>query len=123
MAGDISVQNETDHNAALARIDELMDAEPDSPEGRELDALVRAVEEFESGTVEIGSPSTIAAIEFRMEQVGLCPEDLISCIGSRKEVSELLDGKRPITPSMAFALQERLGIPAETLLGEPSVSD
>ena len=123
MAGDLSLHNEKEHNAALARISELMDAKPGTPEGCELDSLVTAVEEFESRTVEIGFPSITAAIEFRMEQVGLCPEDLISCIGSKKEVSEVLDGKRAITPSMALALQERLGIPAKMLLTKPAVSD
>ena len=122
MSGEVSVQNEAEHKAALARTNELMDAEPGTQEGSELDMLVRAVEEFESKTIEIGQPSLTAAIEFRMEQAGLCPEDLIPCIGSEKEVSEVLAGRRPITPSMALALQERLGIPSEILLAKPSVS-
>ena len=123
MGGEVFVHNETEHSAALARINELMDAEPGTPEGCELDMLVSAVEEYESNTIYIGLPSLIEAIKFRMEQFGLYSEDLISCIGSEKEVSEVLEGKRQITPSIALALQERLGIPSEILLDKPSISD
>ena len=116
------IQNDTDYESALGRIYDLMSAEVDSPEGCELDELVAAVEEYESRTVDIGTPGLIAAIEFRMEQAGLGPSDLESCVGSREDVSELLSGKRPITPSIANALRERLGIPSESILSEHSVS-
>ena len=42
------VRTEADYEAALARIDELMDAEPGTPAGRELDVLVDLVELYES---------------------------------------------------------------------------
>ena len=96
-----------------------MDTEPDSPEGDELDVLVDLVELYESKHVAMGYPSPIAAIEFRMEQAGLRPADLVSFIGSRAKVSEVLSGKRAITMPMARALHEHLGIPAAVLLQEP----
>ena len=69
----------------------------------------------------MGYPSPLAAIEFRMEQSNLRPRDLIPFIGSRAKVSEVLSGKRAITMSMARALHQHLGIPAEVLLREPDV--
>ena len=42
------VRTEEDYEAALARIDEIFEAELDSPEGRELDVLVDLVELYES---------------------------------------------------------------------------
>lgn len=42
------IRTEADYEAALARIDEIFEAELDSPEGRELDALVDLVESYES---------------------------------------------------------------------------
>ena len=121
MAEAEAIQTEAQHEAALARIGELMEAEVGTPEGSELDALVSAVEEYESRTVKMGFPGPIAAIEFRLEQAGLCPDDLIPVIGSREEVSRILSGKLPIAPSIAFALQELLGIPAESLVTDPAV--
>lgn len=118
MANIKPIRTEKDYEAALARIDELMDAEPGSPEGGELDVLVDLVELYESKHAPMGHPSPLAAIEFRMEQGGLSPRDLIPFIGSRAKVSEVLSGKRAITMPMARALHEHLGIPGDVLLRE-----
>ena len=115
------VRTEQDYENALARIDALMDAEPGSPEFDELDVLVDLVELYESKHEPMGYPSPLAAIEFRMEQGNLRPRDLIPFIGSRAKVSEVLSGKRAITMSMARALHQHLGIPADVLLREPDV--
>ena len=42
------IRTDADYNATLARIDELMDAQPDSPEGEELDVLADLVEIYEA---------------------------------------------------------------------------
>lgn len=114
------IRTEADHETALARVDELMDAEPGSPEGRELDVLVDRVDLYESRHEPIGWPDPVAAIEFRMEQAGLSPHDLIPFIGSRAKVFQVLSGKRAITMSMAWALYEHLGIPVDVLLRQPT---
>ena len=116
------IRTESDYAAALARVDELMGAEVGSPEGEELDILVDLVELYESRHEPMGYPSPVAAIEFRMEQAGLTPRDLIPVLGSRPKVSEVLSGKRSLTMSMARALHEHLGIPAEVLLQEPATA-
>ena len=116
------IRIESDYEAALARIDALMDAEPGTPEGEELDVLTDLVEHYETKHVPMGYPSAVAAIEFRLEQAGLTQRDLVPFIGSRAKVSEVLSGKRRITMPMARALHEHLGIPAEVLLQEPGAS-
>ncbi len=115
------IRTEEDYAAALARIEELMDAEPGTPEADELDVLADLVEHYEAKTIPLGFPTPVAAIEFRMEQAGLKPRDLIPYIGSRAKVSEVLSGKRQLTLPMAIALHEHLGIPSEVLLKNPSV--
>ena len=110
------VRTDADYEAALARIDELMDAEPGTPAGRELNVLVDLVELYESRHEPMGHPDPVSAIEFRMEQAGLKRRDLIPFIGSRAKVSEVLSGRRAITMPMARALHEHLGIPAGVLL-------
>ena len=96
-----------------------MDAEPDTPEGEELDVLTDLVELYEARHEPMGYPSPLAAVRFRMEQGGLSPRDLIPFIGSRPKVSEVLSGKRPLTMQMARALHANLGIPADVLLQQP----
>lgn len=92
-----SIRTEQEYEAALKRVDELMDADLGTPEGEELDALVDLVEAYESRHVPMGYPSAVEAIEFRMDQDGLSPRDLVPFIGSRAKVSEVLAGKRAIT--------------------------
>ena len=113
------IRNGNDYDAALSRIDELMTAEPGSPDGHELDVLADLVELYESKNEPMGYPDPVAVLEFRIEQGGLSPRDLIPFIGSRAKVSEVLAGKRSITMPMARALHEHLGIPADVLLREP----
>ena len=122
MANVKPIRTEKDYETALARVDELMDAAPGSPEGDELDVLVDLVELYESKHEPMGYPSPLAAIEFRMDQGGLSPRDLIPFIGSRAKVSEVLSGKRAITMPMARALHEHLGIPADVLLRQPGTA-
>jgi HTH-type transcriptional regulator/antitoxin HigA len=113
------IRSDADHREALARVDALMDAAPGTPEGDELDVLVDLIEHYESKRLPLGQPSPAAALRFRMEQAGLTPRDLVPLIGSVAEVSAILAGKRELTLSMARALHEELGIPAEALLAAP----
>ena len=109
------IRTEADYAAALARVDELMETEPGTPAGEELDVLVDLVELYESKHVPMEPPSPLAALEFRMDQAGLTPRDLVPYVGSRAKVSEVLSGKRAITMPMARALHRHLGIPADVL--------
>jgi len=61
-------QCEADYDAALARVDDLMDAQPDSPQGDELDILVTLIEKYEAQHYPIDAPNPVEAIRFRMEQ-------------------------------------------------------
>jgi HTH-type transcriptional regulator/antitoxin HigA len=113
------LKTEADYEAALARIEELMDAASNSPEEEELDLLALLVEKFEEEHYPIDLPDPVEAIQFRMEQEGLSRKDLIPYIGSQSKVSEVLNYKRPLSITMIRALHEGLGIPAEVLLQEP----
>ena len=113
-----AIRSEADYEAAIARIDDLMDAGGGTPEGEELDVLTDLVELYEAKHVPMGFPSPLGAIRFRMEQGGLSPRDLIPFMGSRAKVSEVLSGRRGLSLKMIRALVVRLRIPAELLLGE-----
>ena len=113
------IRTKRDYDEALARVDALMDAEPNSAEDRELDLLVDLVVAYEERHVPMGYPRPEEAIKYCMEQRGLEPRDLVPFIGSRAKVSEVLSGRRQITRPMARALHENLDIPEGSLLGRP----
>lgn len=112
------IKSEQDYQQALARIDELMDAEPDTPEGDELEVLATLVETYEDKHFPIESPDPIEAILFRMEQMGLTRKDLEPYIGSRHRVSEVLNRKRELSLNMIRKLHNGLHIPLENLIGK-----
>ena len=105
-----------DHRAAIARIEELMSATPDSPEGDELDVLATLVDVYETRHHAIDAPDPVAAIQFRMEQQQLGRKDLEPMIGSRARVSEVLTGRRPLTLEMVRRVKSGLGISADLLI-------
>ena len=113
------IKTKAECEAALARIEKLMNALPNTPQGDELELLSLLVHDYEEKEFPIDKPDPVAAIRFRMEQQGLAPKDLVPFLGSRSRVSEVLSGKRDLSLKMIRALVVGLRIPAELLLGEP----
>lgn len=113
------LKTEADYEAALAYIESLMDAAPDSPEEEELSLFTLLVEQYEREHYPIDPPDPIDAILFRMDQEGLTRADLVPYIGSQSKVSEVLRRKRPLSITMIRNLHEGLRIPAATLIQPP----
>lgn len=114
------IKTPEDHAEALQRLDVLMASNPavGTADGNELELLAHLIAEYEKQNHDLGFPSPLEAIQFRMEQQGLKPKDLVQYLGSPSKVSEVLNGKRPLTLAMIRRLHEGLGIPAEVLIGE-----
>jgi HTH-type transcriptional regulator/antitoxin HigA len=110
------VRTKKDHAAALSRIETLMSAKAGTPEGDELDILVTLVEAYEEKNFPIGNPDPIAAIQHRMEALGMERKDLEPILGSRSRVSEILNRKRKLSIEMIRNLHTQMGIPASTLI-------
>ena len=115
-----AINNDDDLDAATARIGQLLRSEEGSPEYEELQALSALVIAYEDIHYPISNPTPLGAIECRMEDLSLSETDLIPCIGSREMVAEVLADQRPITPAMAEALSQLLGIDVGELLQEPA---
>lgn len=113
------IKTEADYEAALAYIEGLMDAKPNSPEEEELELFSTLIEQYENEHYHIDLPDPIEAIKFRMEQQELTRKDMAAYIGSQSKVSEVLNRKRPLSLRMIRKLHTGLGIPAEVLLQEP----
>ncbi|MBD1559581.1 DNA-binding protein [Vibrio sp. S9_S30] len=112
------IKTADDNRAALARIEQLWDAEPNTPAGDELEVLATLVHTFEEEHYPIDAPDPIEAIKFRMEQQGLEDSDLVQYFGQRSRVSEILNRKRKLTITMIRKLNEGLKIPLDCLIKE-----
>ena len=116
------IRTQQDYENTLLRIDELMDALPNTQEFDELDILVTLVEAYEEKHYKIDAPDAISAILFRMEQENLKQKDLIPVLGDKSLVSKVLSGQRKLTVEMIKNLHEQLKIPFESLFGKVSYS-
>ena len=115
------LKSKKDHEAALKRLSELMDANPKegSLDADELELLAVLIEQYEEVTFPMDFPDPIQAIKFRMEQDNLKSKDLVPYFGSAPKVSEVLNGKRQLSLSMIRKLSAGLGIPLEVLIQAP----
>lgn len=113
-----AIKTDDDYQNALARLADLMDAEPGSPEESELEVLSILIEKYEDDNFPIDLPDPVSAILFRIEQMGKKPRDLVPILGSLPRVSEILNGKRELTLEMIQSLNKEFGIPLASLMNK-----
>jgi HTH-type transcriptional regulator/antitoxin HigA len=114
------IKSKSQHEEYLLKAYELMqrDLRPNSKESDELELLSILIEAYEKENFPIDAPNPIDAILFRIEQLGMTKSELNRILGSRSRTSEILSGKRKLSLAMIRKLNEKLGIPAETLIQE-----
>ncbi len=112
------IKTRQNYRTALRRVEALLDAAPGSPEADELDVLATLISAYEDEHFPIEAPDPVAAILFRMEQLGLSRADLEPYIGGTGRVSEVLSGKRGLSLAMIRKLHTGLRIPLENLVAD-----
>jgi len=112
------IHNENDYDAALNRVDVLMDLDPEQGTelSDELEVLALLIEKYEEKAWAIEEPDAIEAIKLRMEQMHLKQKDLVPYIGNKSKVSEVLNRKVGLSLSMIYNLAKGLHLPLEVLV-------
>ena len=105
-----------DYEEALAEIRRLWNAKPGSVERNKLEVLAMLAHRYEREREPLPELDPIEAIKFRMDQQGLSRRDLLGIFGTTARVSEVLNGRRPLTLDMIRNLHGQLGIPLESLI-------
>lgn len=104
------------HRAALRRLEAIIDAKPKTALANEAEILFVLISDYERRVHPIPAPHPLAAIKYRMMQLGLSQSDMIPYFGTGSRVSEVLNGKRQLTVKMIASLHYGLGIPFESLI-------
>lgn len=114
------IKTNADHRRALTDLTVLLESAPapDSAEADDAEVLATLIEDYEDARFPLELPTPLEAIRFRMDQLDLAQKDLSPYIGSASKVSEVLNGKRPLSLNMIRALHQHLSIPAEVLIAE-----
>ena len=110
------IRTEEDYEAACARIDEIFQAEPGSPEEEELEVLVTLVDDYERRSFPVDMPHPIDAVTIQMQNLNVTRRDLMVLLGrSSGRVSDLLNCRRHMTLNDIRILSEQLHLPLEVL--------
>ena len=110
------IKTELDYQNALKEIEQLFDVKPNSAECDRLDILATLVEAYEQKHYPVEAPDAISAIFYYLEARGLSEHDLVAYIGTREQVTAILNKQQPLTLDIIRHLNQNLGIPAEILI-------
>ncbi|WP_031273980.1 MULTISPECIES: type II toxin-antitoxin system HigA family antitoxin [Pelistega] len=110
------IRNDDDLTLAFMALEKVFQADNGTPEADERDILLALIESYESKHYVIAHANPIDAIKFKMEQENLTRDDLAPYLGAKSKISEVLNGKRPLSLTMIKNLHHGLQIPYESLI-------
>ena len=116
------VVTESDYEAALARITELIHSAPGSTEDAELDRISDLAIEYEDMHYPMEDPDPSSLIEFLIDQQMVSPERMEALAGGSDRLDAMIAEQMAITAEVAQVLHEHSGLPMEYLMADPLTS-
>lgn len=114
----LTIRNEREYNAAVKRLNELLDEIGDNekhPLYGLLDTLGMLIHIYEEGHYPIPDATGAEVLRFLMEEQGLTQSDL-SEVGSQGVVSEILNGKRELNIRQIRFLSKKFKVSSAVFL-------
>lgn len=110
------IKTEDEYRRVTLRIEELMDAEPNTESGDELELLLLLAGKYEEDNFPQSHPDPIDVIKYYLEVRGFKQKDLIGIIGDKTIVSKVINRERPLNLRMIRGLHQKMKIPYSLLL-------
>lgn len=115
-------RNDTEYRRALALVEYLVDH--DDLENPLFELLCARISKYEKNAPEFKAlnqhlektPSGVSVLRTLMDQYSLKAADLANELGSKSNVSNILNGRRALTVSHIKALAERFNLPADAFI-------
>lgn len=115
-------RNDTEYRRALALVEYLVDH--DDLENPLFELLCARISKYEKHAPEFKvlnqhlekTPSGVSVLRTLMDQYSLKAADLANELGSKSNVSNILNGRRALTVSHIKALAERFNLPADAFI-------
>jgi HTH-type transcriptional regulator / antitoxin HigA len=113
-----AIQNGREFDRMVARLEKLDFAKRKlTQEEKALREILAAlIEVFDEEHYHIPEEPPCQMVKFLMEQRGLKQADLVPVLGSRAQVSDLVNGKRGISKAQVKKLAEYFGVSAELFI-------
>ena len=108
----LSIRNEREYNAAIKRLNELLDEIGDNenhPLYSLLDTLGTLIHAYEEEHYPIPDATGTEVLRFLMDEHGLTQSDMPE-VGSQGVISEILNGKRELNVRQIRSLAQRFGV-------------
>ena len=112
------IKSDEEYETAIKRIEQIIDAEPNTPEGDELELLSLLVEKYEKATYPLPEADPVDVIQYYMEQRGLKAKDLVGIIGDKAIVSKIMNRERKLNLKMVRNLHQKVKIPYSLLMND-----
>lgn len=112
------IQNDRDFDRVVSRLEELDFAQhPLTPEEKALrEVLAALIEVYDDSHHHLPEVPPHETVKHLMQQRGLEQADLVPVLGSRAQVSDLVNGKRGISKTQAKALAKYFGVSIELFI-------
>lgn len=117
------LKTKQDYEKALSEFEKLFDAKKGTPEGDKAELFALLIEQYDKKHYPIDEPDPIEFLKYKMEHTNLKQKDLVSAIGHKSRVSDILNRKRKLTLKMIRNLYYKLNIPAEILISDYKLAD
>ena len=115
----VVIETDAEYRRMLARLEQLMekdDAAISPEEGRLLKLLAMLLEEYEDRNIPLPAAKPGKMLRHLLTEKGLRQGDLVSVIGSKSRVSEIIAGSRSISKSQAKKLAAFFRVPVELFI-------
>ncbi len=115
------LRSDREYDAAATELDTLLDRAPKRGSAafdrlELLTVLIEAYDREHYPLEERASPQDV--VSFAMDQRGVGRGELAEWLGGRSRVSEFLRGRRHLSLTQIRTLRDKLGIPADLLIGD-----
>ena len=109
------IKNERDYKSALRSLEAVFD-EASGNLAEYAETLTLLIEHYESEMFPVMEAGGIEVLEFLMDQNGFKQKDLVGVVGSKSTVSEILNGKRPLTLQHIRSLAKKFNVKPATFI-------
>jgi HTH-type transcriptional regulator/antitoxin HigA len=111
------IESDEEFDRQVERL-EALDRRPHPPAEEQALAklLAKLIEDYDSRHYPIPKAPPHKMVVYLMEQRGMKQADLVEVIGSRSQVSDLVNGKRSISKAQAKRLAEFFHLPADLFI-------
>lgn len=111
------IESDEEFDRMVEHLERLTFKQAALPEEKALsELLMKLIQDYDDANFPLPDVAPHKMVQFLMEQRGLKQADLVPVLGSRAQVSDVVNGKRGISKAQAKLLAQYFGVSAELFI-------